>query len=148
MTQLGVRLCDVPETIGWDGLMIFIEHQPMGSAYVRELYPQEMAFASELKQAKMIADLIDDLTLMRYEFAVAMAGKGNKPDEPKPYPTPWNKYATEADPFNGAYGRDPISSLDFYDWYYGEEHGDGGSEDTDGQKSTGAAVSAETQYRG
>lgn len=119
MTQLGVRLRDVPETIGWDGLLIFIEHLPMTSAYVRELYPEEMAFASELRSAKMLTDIIDSITLMRYEFAVAMAGKGNKPDEPRPYPTPWNKYATEGDPFNGTYGRGAISSLDFYDWYYG-----------------------------
>lgn len=119
MVLLGLRLRDVPNTIGWDGLTVFVRNLPMTSAYVRAMFPEEIAFAADLKRAAMMADLIDALNLLRYEFAVSMSGKGQKPDMPQRYPTPWNKHATPEDPLNGTYGKGAISSVDFYDWYYG-----------------------------
>lgn len=120
MTVLGLRLHDVPETIGWDGLIVFLKNVPMESAYVRALFPEEYAFSSGLKQAAMMADLIDCINWFRYEHAVSVSGKGAKPDQPKPYPTPWNKDATPEDPLNGKYGKGAIPANEFYDWYYGK----------------------------
>jgi len=119
MTKLGMRLRDVPHSLGWDGLLVFLTNLPQDSAYARSLFPEYSAFASPLKHASMMADIIDCLLWFRYEFATAFSDQNHQPDPPKPYETPWNKYATPEDPFNGAYGKGAISSLDFDDWYYG-----------------------------
>lgn len=120
---LGLRLRDVPHTIGWDGLKVILQNLPMESAYVRALFPDYYAFSSPLKQSLILVDLINSISWLRYEYAMSMSGKGKKPDQPKPYPTPWNQDATPDRPFSGRYGKGAISSTDFWDWYYGKDGG-------------------------
>ena len=71
-----MRLRDVPATIGWDGLALFVRHLPRDSALSRELDP-ETAWSAETHALVTISYQIDML-------AYALGGaKGAKPHPPR-----------------------------------------------------------------
>ncbi len=67
-----MRLRDVPATIGWDGLALFVRHLPQGSALSRELDPQ----ASWSAETHVLATISDQIGLLMYGLGGA---KGAKP---------------------------------------------------------------------
>ena len=71
-----VRLRDVPATIGWDGLALFVRHLPHDSALMRELEPQS-AWSTETHALATISYQID---MLMYALG---GGKGAKPRPPE-----------------------------------------------------------------
>lgn len=105
-------------------------HLPIDSAYNRAREPELYAFGTDIKRAAILADIFDNVSMMRYEFAVAHSEKSKTPDMPAQYVTPWNGQAGGgasrrkgdpygADPLNGTYGSGAIPVSQFNDFYYG-----------------------------
>lgn len=67
-----VRLRDVPATIGWDGLALFLRHLPEGSALSRELDPQARWSA----ETYVLATISDQMSFLMYALGGA---KGARP---------------------------------------------------------------------
>ena len=126
-----MRLRDVPETIGWDGSALIARNLPIDSALNRAREPELYAFGTDIKRAAILADIFDNVSMMRYEFALAHSEKGKKPDKPPLYVTPWNDNSPEhadphgANPFEGTYGSGAVSVEEFNRFYYGDDY-DGG----------------------
>ena len=73
-----MRLRDVPATIGWDGLALFVRHLPHDSALARELDPQ-MLWSME---AHMLATISDQISLLMYGLGGAKGAKPRPIDRP------------------------------------------------------------------
>lgn len=121
MTMLGIRLSAVPSTIGWDGLVIFCRHLPDESATMRAVIQHEAdgaeRWTSPMQLAQMLADLIDNVSVLRWELSSRARKKGSSPPKkPKPYERPWDKRTDEK-----SIGKGAISRAEFLSWYYGEE---------------------------
>lgn len=112
MTLLGMPLERAACSFGWGNLKAFVHHLPPTSAVYREKYSDASAFASDLKQSAILADIYDALAAFNYTFAKAHGGKGKKP---KPYKRPWTNDNTQR------IGSKPIPISEFNDWYYGGE---------------------------
>lgn len=119
MTQLGVRLADLPRTYGWSALQIMVRHTTTESAVWRHLNPDEAPWTQPIRQAAMLADLFD--ALRSFEHGVAQSKTKRKIKRPEPYPRPWARKHKEH-----LYGSDPIKIADFDGWYYEGGEGDGG----------------------
>ena len=117
--MLGVRLCDVPETIGWHSVYVFVNHLPMTSALFMSQYPEYAAFCSPLQQASLLTEIVEGLQWLKYDFDVANSEKGAPIQKPKPYPTPWQKERERDDGERIGKGAIPLSEFDA--WYYGED---------------------------
>lgn len=118
MTKLGVRLQDVPETIGWHAVYVFSQHLPEDSALFRSKYPEYAAMASPLQLASMMADIIDSIAWLKYDFDVAHSKDSTLIQKPKPFPSPWAKERERESMQTIGKGAIPISQFDA--WYYGE----------------------------
>lgn len=111
MTQLGVRLRDLPYRYGWDALEILVDHAPMDSAFNRWLHKGEAEFSSDLKQSAILADIFDCINRVNYSLSCIFSKQ--KPREPKRYPRPWLEDDSEQ-----RIGSAPIAIADFNSWYY------------------------------
>ena len=61
-----VRLRDVPLTIGWGAVALFLRHLPYGSETMRELNPQT-AWSHETHMLARLLDLVGDLFAQDYD---------------------------------------------------------------------------------
>ena len=112
MTQLGVRLRDLPYRFGWDALELLVEHAPMDSAFNRWLHQDEADFATSLRHSAIMADIFD--AIQHQSYLIASIYSKQKPREPKRYPRPWGEDDSEK-----RIGSAPIALGDFKSWYYG-----------------------------
>jgi hypothetical protein len=113
MTQLGVRLADIPRAFGWDALCVLRRHAPMDSALMRWLHKDEADYSSDLHRAAMLADIFD--AIQRNTYADLCIHSKQRPKEPKRYPRPWLDDSDEM-----KVGASPIPVSDFNSWYYGD----------------------------
>lgn len=119
MTRLGVRLVDVPETIGWHAAYVFSRHLPLDSALFQSKYPEYAAFGSPIQQSALMADIIDLLQWFKFDFDSAHTKDSNTLQKPKRFPTPWEKERQRSEMSTIGKGAIPISQFDA--WYYGED---------------------------
>lgn len=109
MTRAGIRLRDVPRTIGWSGLIVFLQHVPPDSATMRAEHPEMGGWT---RTEVMLADVFDAVQCLRWQLAATFAR--TKPREPDKYPRPWDEGNTRR---IGA-GAIPVSK--FWDWWESE----------------------------
>lgn len=108
MTLLGIRMDDVPETIGWDGLVIFCRHLPDDSATMRAVHEHDHEgmerWATQSTTNELLASLID---LVNFRFA-------RKQDRSKleRVERPWDRSTRH-------FGSGAMPQEDFLAWYYG-----------------------------
>lgn len=108
MTLLGIRFFDVPETIGWDGLVVFCRHLPDDSATMRAVHEHEHEgmehWGTRNATNELLASLID---LVNYRFV-------RKEDRSKlsRVERPWESTSRH-------FGTESMSKEEFLDWYYG-----------------------------
>ena len=105
MTRVGVRLRDVPRTIGWDGVLVVTRHLPSDSALVRSMHPEYDGWSRE---QMMLADIYDAIREVQWQVAAVLAK--SRPRDPQPYPRPWDKRSMQ-------YGSGAIPVSEFWDWY-------------------------------
>lgn len=72
MTRCGVRLRDVPNTIGWDGVLVFMTHAPRDGALARATDNRAAWSTTDY----LLAALLDGVNILIYQLG---GGKGNKP---------------------------------------------------------------------
>ena len=104
---LGAHPDEIITRHGWRALSIFTRWLPPSSALYRSVNNEAWRFEQSVPY--IMADLIDELRVLRYEFE-AVHSKGAKP--PKPYPRPGMK-----DPNQRIIGSDPIPVKDFEEWW-------------------------------
>ena len=108
MTLLGIRMDDVPETIGWDGLVIFCRHLPDDSATMRAVYEHGHEgmerWATQSTTNELLADIYD---LVNRRF-VSEKDK----HKVKPLERPWDKSTRH-------FGSGAMPQDEFLAWYYG-----------------------------
>lgn len=109
MAVVGIRLRDVPSTIGWDGLSMLLRNSPRFEAYRMAKSPEFEEFGCQLRQSAMLADIYDAVMSVAY---IAAKGMGGSPQKPRPMPRPWLSDAGQT------VGSDAIPVGDFDDWYY------------------------------
>ena len=73
-----VRLRDVPATIGWDGLALFLRHLPLDSELARELD----ARAEWSTEAHLLATVSDQISGLMYGLGGAKGPKPRPIDRP------------------------------------------------------------------
>lgn len=112
LTKTCYQLRDVGGALPWGALLHFVQYLPRDSALSRELYPttDEERWADGTITAALLADIFDQLAMLRAEHAAK--GSGRRPKEPKPYPRPWVKRKNERH-----VGADPIPISEFEDWW-------------------------------
>lgn len=116
MCLLGIRLRDVPETIGWSGLAIFYRHLDERSATWRAQHGDVSPWTTVMQANAILADVCDVLQWQSYNFAKAHTARGHQgPRRPSPYPRPW-----KVDDGARHVGGGAIPRAAFLDWYYGE----------------------------
>lgn len=115
MTLIGIRLKDVPMTIGWDGLVVFARHLPPGSATMRNLADGGGEWAdgwsSAFRTNELLAEVIDTLRVINWEY-VSTHSKGHQ-KKPQMVERPWVK-----DGRTRKFGKGAIPRNKFIDWYY------------------------------
>lgn len=110
----GTTLEDVPEHLSWRALRSFVGHLDAGSELVSELSPESAHWQGDSRIAMLLADVFDQLSWLRYEFACANTPKGkSRPKRPRPYPRPGVKAQDES------VGRKPIPVSEFDAWWDG-----------------------------
>lgn len=115
MATLGIRLRDVPATIGWDGLSLLVRHLPVGCATWRALNPGMERWSSTTMTNVILADVFD--AVMEVAYATAQAHSRTRVPKPRPYPRPW----ADAPPGERSVGSGAIPSNEFHAWYYGSD---------------------------
>jgi len=118
MTVLGLRLRDVPNTIGWDGLLLFINHLPTSSALYRAMYPEMYTFGLPEQQSAILADLYDLINWFMYAYVSANSESSHKPKKPQRYPRPWEQ-DDQVDDGEQHFGKGAVSVEEFNEFYYG-----------------------------
>jgi hypothetical protein len=118
MVKLRLRLRDVPDTIGWDGLLLFINNSSPDSAYYRSCYPEMYAFGLPEQQSAILADIFDLVNGFLYAYACANSDGSRKPKKPKPYPRPWLDDSI-TDENEQHFGKGAVSVEEFNEFYYG-----------------------------
>lgn len=112
----GTTLEDVSEHLSWRALRSFVGHLDAGSELVSELSPENAHWQGDSRIAMLLADVFDQLSWLRYEFACANTPKGkSRPKRPRPYPRPGVKAQDES------VGRRPIPVSEFDAWWDGGE---------------------------
>ena len=110
MTLLGIRLRDVPGTIGWDGLKIFCRHLPDESATMRAVYEHDHDgmehWGTRGQTNELLADIYD---LVNRRF-VSQKDKYKV----RPLERPWDRKTRHF-----GKGGDAMSKDEFLAWYYG-----------------------------
>ena len=81
MTRCGVRLRNVPESIGWDGVLVFMNHAPRDGALARAYDNRAQWGVTDY----LLAALVDEVNVLIYQLS---GGKGKKP---KPVKRPQQK---------------------------------------------------------
>ena len=123
MTRLGIRLDDVPATIGWHHLYIFTNNLPTDCALFRSKYPEYAAFATLLQQNAILARIADELAWLKFDFDSVHTKDSSGLKKPKPFLTPWRDDAEDG---MERYGKgSAIAVGEFWDWYFGEDNDDG-----------------------
>lgn len=108
MTKAGLSLTQLGKELTWLGLAAFLRNVHGDSAYLRARFG-ETAEWRETPLPPMLADLIDQVRLLRCDFAAAMGGK---PGGFKPYPRPGVKAKKPA-----------MTQGEFYEWMKEVAHG-------------------------
>ncbi|MBR2835921.1 MAG: hypothetical protein IKE43_09490 [Coriobacteriales bacterium] len=111
MARLGLRISDVPFSIGWDGLVLFVEGLGEDSAYFRARNQEYAPWTSKLKQMQVLTDIYDLISATRYNMITLMHAKTQ---QPLPYQRPW------ADDGKQHIGSGGIPISEFNEWYYEE----------------------------
>jgi hypothetical protein len=114
-----LRLRDIPETIGWHSAYVFSCHLPVDSAVFRDKYPEYAVYTTPIQTAAMLADIIDAIQWLKYDFDIAHSEDAHLIPKPKPFPTPWAKERAQESMQTIGRGAIPISEFDA--WYYGED---------------------------
>ena len=61
---------------------------------------------------QIVADIFDQISMLRYDIASIVSKKGARPRFPDPYPRPGSKKRGGI-----VYGSDPIPTSEFHDWW-------------------------------
>lgn len=77
-----VRLCDVPSTIGWGAVALYLRHMPYGCAVMREIDPATN-WSNEAHMLANVIDLIGDLFAEDYKH-VQRPGTARQYESAKP----------------------------------------------------------------
>lgn len=107
MHEFGIRLRDVPRTVGWSGLAIIVRHLPPTSALSRAMHPE---YEGWTREEMMLADTFDAIRSAAVSIVGALAGKRLR--DPKPYPRPWARDERQI-------GAGAIPVKDFWKWWEG-----------------------------
>ena len=88
MTLTRWTLDDLGGELGWVRLLPFVQNLPPTSALARAMHPdraEELAWANGWRDAALLADIYDAVTMLRYELACMMPHRGSvrKPDPHK-----------------------------------------------------------------
>lgn len=94
LLHTGFEVEDIGCALSWGALGAFIKHLPPDSALIRELHPEESAWATTLKTNSILADIYDVLSAINANLAAIGTGKPAK--RFKPYPRPGHKEETES----------------------------------------------------
>jgi len=84
MDRWRVRLSDVPSTIGWDGLVLWLRHLPYDSETMRELHPETVWNANDY----LVAHVVDAVHELTWVYGKA---HGSHDSRPKPIERPKNE---------------------------------------------------------
>ena len=115
MSRTAYTLRDLGGRLSWASMAHFVQWLPPGSATSRATNPDVDVWASGDMTAAVVADLIDAVNMLRYEWALGNTPKGRRrPKRPKRYPRPWAK---DDDAGGQRYGRDPIPVSQFDAWW-------------------------------
>ena len=109
MTKLGIRIEDVPSTIGWSSACRFVRHLPPDSAVSRHLMGDAASFM--YRTPWVLADIFDALAVLHLSYLKRNGSPSAQPAQP--YPRPGAK------PSGQSFGKGAIKISDFDDWYYG-----------------------------
>ena len=130
MTRLGLRLEDIPDTIGWHAAYIFSRHLPMDSALFRSRYPQYSSFSTTLQTNAILANIVDALMAFKYEWDSAHAKQGAQIEKPKRFPLPWLSDEEQGKKTYGGRGS-AMAVGEFWDWFFNRDEDE---ENTDGKQ--------------
>lgn len=115
MAHLGVRISDVPGTIGWDGLLALYRHADETWATWRAQHRDQVGdWCTTLRTNALLADCVDAISWLAYVVACANLKHGApKPQRPKPVARPWATADGDRHIGSGA-----IPRCEFLAWYY------------------------------
>lgn len=85
----GFEVEDIGCALSWGALGSFIKHLPPDSAVIREIHPEESAWATTVKTNSILADIYDVLSAINANLTAIGSGKPAK--RVKPYPRPGHK---------------------------------------------------------
>lgn len=89
MTLTRWTVDDLGGALPWGRLARFLRNLPADSATCREITGDTAPWLDGRKVAPLLADLIDAVNLLRYEFALSNTPKDKtKPNQLPPYPRP------------------------------------------------------------
>lgn len=135
LTRTGYQLSDIGSSLGWPAVRAFINHEPVDSAFVRELHPEFSTWATTAKTNAILADIFDILANINSNLVALGSGKPAK--KPKPYPRPVKKEPENVKHF----GRDPLPPDELRRWFE-EKRKNAGSSISDTGSDSGPVRSA------
>lgn len=114
MTRTGVTLSRCPEALSWHDVIDFVRHLDSSSALVSELNPELAGWQGDQRLPMLIAQLVDEVAYLRYDFELIHRRKGaKKPAPPDRIPRPGVKSNKKTKHYGGA----PIRIADFDEWW-------------------------------
>ncbi|NPD33106.1 hypothetical protein HLV35_07540 [Eggerthellaceae bacterium zg-997] len=113
MRDMGIRFRDVPDTIGWDGLLTLFANAPEGSATWRAANEALGEYRSQAHVGVILADVYDLLAALHSSFARVNSKRPASVRRPRPYRRPWVDDGGARTIGSGA-----IPASKFLDWYY------------------------------
>lgn len=115
MTKTGHGLTEVPYNgITWHDVFLFLTRLRADSSLISETDHDKAYWEGNARTPMLLAQIIDELSYLRYEFAVANTPKGKKkPNPPLLYPRP----GIPDNRTTRTYGSEAIPIRDFNDWW-------------------------------
>lgn len=115
MTKTGHGLTEVPYNgITLHDLFLFITQLRADSASIAEQDKEKAYWEGTARTPMLLAQIVDELSYLRYEFAVANTPKGKKkPNPPLLYPRP----GVPDNKKTHTYGSKPIPINEFNSWW-------------------------------
>lgn len=114
MTRTGIPLSRCPDELTWLDVVDFVRHLDASSALVSELHPDMAGWQGDARTPMLIAQLVDEVAYLRYDFELIHRRKGaKKPAPPDRIPRP----GVKSNKKTKHYGAGAIRIADFDDWW-------------------------------